>query len=91
MSPDSSKLARVQGCFVSNKEIDAIVRFWKSPNSVAYEMPAPSSRPELIGKNAGEELDELLEKALQLLETKQHVSISLLQRKLRIGYPRERC
>ena len=88
MSPDSSKPTRVQGCFVSNKEIDAIVRFWKSPNSVACEMLASSPQSELIGKNTAEELDELLEKTLQLLETKQHVSISLLQRKLHIGYPR---
>jgi len=35
-----------------------------------------------------EEHDELLDRALQLLQTKKQVSTSLLQRQLRIGYPR---
>ena len=30
MAPDSPKLARIQGCFVSDREIDAVVEFWKS-------------------------------------------------------------
>ena len=39
-------------------------------------------------RGANEEHDELLEQALHLLQTKQTVSTSLLQRQLRIGYPR---
>ena len=42
----------------------------------------------LIGGSGDEEHDELLEQALRLLDTKQTVSTSLLQRQLRIGYPR---
>lgn len=90
MAPDSAKLARIQGCFVSDGEIDAIVNFWKAgrdeddppANEAAGDpwaglIPTPED-----GK------DELLERALELLRTKRQVSTSLLQRQLRIGYPR---
>jgi S-DNA-T family DNA segregation ATPase FtsK/SpoIIIE len=90
MAPDSPKLARIQGCYVSDKEIDAVVGFWKSGRGGrgAANMNAPAPWEGLIGGSAGDEQDELLEQALRLLETKQTVSTSLLQRQLRIGYPR---
>jgi S-DNA-T family DNA segregation ATPase FtsK/SpoIIIE len=89
MAPDSPKLARIQGCFVSDKEIDAVVEFWKSGRGGrgAADMNAPAPWEGLIG-GADDERDEMLEQALRLLETKQTVSTSLLQRQLRIGYPR---
>ena len=89
MAPDSPKLARIQGCFVSDKEIDAVVEFWKSGRGgrAVADMNAPAPWEGLIGGSAGDERDEMLEQALRLLETKQTVSTSLLQRQLRIGYP----
>ncbi len=90
MAPDSPKLARIQGCFVSDREIDAVVEFWKGGRSGRGNagMAGPAPWEGLIGGNAGEEHDELLEQALRVLDTKQTVSTSLLQRQLRIGYPR---
>ena len=90
MAPDSPKLARIQGCFVSDKEIDAVVEFWKSSRGgrAVADMNAPAPWEGLIGGSADDEQDELMEQALRLLETKQTVSTSLLQRQLRIGYPR---
>ena len=90
MAPDSPKLARIQGCFVSDKEIDAVVEFWKSGRGgrAVADMNAPAPWEGLIGGSADDEQDELMEQALRLLETKQTVSTSLLQRQLRIGYPR---
>jgi len=90
MAPDSPKLARIQGCYVSDKEIDSVVEFWKSGRGGrgAADMHAPAPWEGMIGGSADEEHDEMLEQALRLLETKQTVSTSLLQRQLRIGYPR---
>jgi len=90
MAPDSPKLARIQGCFVSDKEIDAVVEFWKAGRGGRgnAEMTKPVPWEGLIGGSADDEHDEMLEQALRLLDTKHTVSTSLLQRQLRIGYPR---
>jgi S-DNA-T family DNA segregation ATPase FtsK/SpoIIIE len=88
MAPDSAKLARIQGCFVSDQEIDGIVNFWKSGQG-EDDPPADASAPwaGLIAA-ADDGRDELLERALELIQTKHQISTSMLQRQLRIGYPR---
>ena len=87
MAPDTSKLARIQGCFVSDREIDAVVAFWKTRQG--DDAPVTPQIAPWVGLLAqAEEKDDLLEQALKVLETKATVSTSLLQRQLRIGYPR---
>ena len=89
MAPDSARLARIQGCFVSDEEIDAIVHFWKQQRAEAD--PADDALPEAPWAGmaaAAEERDELLDRALELIQSKRQISTSLLQRQLRIGYPR---
>ncbi len=86
MAPDSSKLARLQGCFVSDQEIDAVVQFWKDAVPFAEITSAPWGKVESLADAA--EADELLDEAIDLLRGKRHASTSLLQRRLRIGYPR---
>ena len=86
MAPDSAKLARIQGCFVSDLEIERIVDFWTTRPEYEVE-PMPLSPP-WAGFSAVDQTDQLLDQALKLLESKTHVSTSLLQRQLRIGFPR---
>ncbi|MCX7669392.1 MAG: DNA translocase FtsK, partial [Anaerolineae bacterium] len=89
MAPDVARLARVQGCFVSDEEIERIVNFWKQ--RAAAGNPDGPALPEApwAGMAIGEdEKDELLERALELVKTKRQISTSLLQRQLRIGFPR---
>jgi S-DNA-T family DNA segregation ATPase FtsK/SpoIIIE len=86
MASDSSKLVRLQGCFVSDQEIERVVGFWKQALPFEQEMQAPWGSIEVI--EAEEERDELLEDAIELLREQEHASTSLLQRRLRIGYPR---
>ncbi len=171
MAPDASKLQRLQGCYVTDKELDRLVRYWKGlghrlsepktglPQSLADEdqtaipdenawPPAPTTptaRPPLtiggapttpparptpppagntplsprrtepngapgasrtppppprvvppsipdfgvIGGDGGDEVrDDLWEAALEVVKNVKTASPSLLQRKLRIGYPR---
>jgi len=86
MAPDSAKLARIQGCFVSDREIERIVDFWSTrPENETESMPIS---PPWAGFGAADQTDELFNQALKLLESKTHVSTSLLQRQLRIGFPR---
>jgi S-DNA-T family DNA segregation ATPase FtsK/SpoIIIE len=94
MAPDSSKLARLQGCYVSDKELSALVRYWKGMRLV--EEPAQSG--EVVQQPMWDEMeagsgpaaggDELLPKAIAIVQEDRRASISMLQRRLRIGYSR---
>jgi S-DNA-T family DNA segregation ATPase FtsK/SpoIIIE len=136
MAPDTSKLLRLQGCFVSDRETSRLVRYWRGARSVVGEAgqagmagpelpeeagpagegaetwetglsdagsPAYAQPPWLPGQ---EELqqplwseladaasmpagrDELYNQALEEVRKTGRASVSLLQRRLRIGYSR---
>ena len=86
MAPDSAKLSRIQGCYVSDREIDKIVEFWLArPEGEAEGQAEEAPWAALIG---AAQTDQLLQHALKLIATRTHVSTSLLQRQLRIGFPR---
>jgi len=94
MAPDSSKLVRLQGCFVSDKELAALVRYWKGART-AQEPVVPEA---VVQQPMWEEIeaaevqaaqqDALLPKAIALVQQHERASISMLQRQLRIGYSR---
>jgi S-DNA-T family DNA segregation ATPase FtsK/SpoIIIE len=94
MSPDSSKLVRLQGCFVSDKELQGLVRYWKGVR-LAQEPLLPE---EVVQQQMWDDLgaaeaqanqeDQLLPKAIAIVRDQKRASISMLQRQLRIGYSR---
>jgi S-DNA-T family DNA segregation ATPase FtsK/SpoIIIE len=94
MAPDSSKLVRLQGCYVSDKELAALVRYWKGVR-LALEPVQPQ---EVIQQQMWQEIetaqeqarqgDELLPKAIAIVQEHERASVSMLQRRLRIGYSR---
>lgn len=88
MAPDSAKLVRLQGCFVSDAEISRVVQFWRDavPTTFDDRVPPWGEIDTTVGQE--EEADELLEEAIDLLKHQRKASTSLLQRRLRIGYPR---
>ena len=99
-SPDSGRPIRVQGCFVSDREIDSLVTFWRDQYWEVGPEPAPwdASMAQLLkvgtGKSSGSSLvdeddeEKLLQTAIELVRRERGASASLLQRKLRIGYPK---
>jgi len=89
MSPDSPKLQRIQGCFVSDQEVRAVVRFWRERAVAASPAEPESEAPpwEEMAPTEGEE-DDLLQKAIALVRERRQASASFLQRQMRIGYPR---
>jgi S-DNA-T family DNA segregation ATPase FtsK/SpoIIIE len=94
MAPDSSKLVRLQGCFVSDKELSALVHYWKGAR-IAQEPLQPQAVVQQKMWNEIEaaeaeaaQSDELLPKAIDLVREHERASISMLQRRLRIGYSR---
>lgn len=82
-----SKPLRVQGAFVDDEEVMEVVSFLKEQNDIEYdeEILASIQNKRVSSKNNG---DELLPDAINLVIEEEQASISLLQRKLRIGYAR---
>lgn len=81
----ASKPLRVQGCFLADKEVENVVRFLQNQAKPEYqEIP----NVELGGAKAEETGDELFHQAAQLFIESGNASVSLLQRRLRIGYTR---
>ncbi len=112
MRPDSSKLERLQGCFVSDGELEKLVRYWKGvrvseggaidgellpPPGGLPAMPAP--RPEDVvqaplwdeliqQQREAQNSDDLYDDAVAVVRQAGRASVSLLQRRLRVGYSR---
>jgi S-DNA-T family DNA segregation ATPase FtsK/SpoIIIE len=83
---DSPKPRRVQGTFVHDREIERLVQFWKAqsgPPLLEIPLDEPIQRE---SKEEGE--DDLLDEARDLARRYPHISPSVLQRRLQIGYSR---
>jgi S-DNA-T family DNA segregation ATPase FtsK/SpoIIIE len=101
MAPDSAKLQRLQGVFVSDSELNRLTRFWRGALATAPTARGPVQvAKDLVQQPLWEELkamaadkteaqdDEVLEKAISIVREQGKASVSLLQRRLRIGYAR---
>jgi S-DNA-T family DNA segregation ATPase FtsK/SpoIIIE len=89
MPTEAAKPKRLQGCFLSDTEIERLVYFWGSQR----KEDADKLRMETLvavtpsGTIGGHPRDPLLEQAKELAK-QANISTSLLQRRLHIGYPR---
>ncbi len=99
-APDAPAPARLQGVFVSDHEIQRLVEFWKQQAAQSSPYAAPGApvdgvpdhvplkqKPlwEEMGKPDG---DPLLNEAIDLVRREGRASVSMLQRRMRIGYTR---
>jgi DNA segregation ATPase FtsK/SpoIIIE, S-DNA-T family len=82
----ASKPVRVQGCFVSDKEVEAVVKFLQAQGKPEYQEVQFSA--EVSSSQPQEEEDELFYDAAKLFIENGMASVSLLQRRLRVGYTR---
>lgn len=84
------KPQRVQGVYVSDKEIDRIVEAVKVQGKPVYneEIVNVEIKEETIGGEEAEEWDDLIPEAAKLFIENGQASISLLQRRFRVGYTR---
>jgi S-DNA-T family DNA segregation ATPase FtsK/SpoIIIE len=87
LAPEAGSPARIQGVWVTDQEVEKVISFWqKTYEKIETELPPWD---EMLEKEAIlADRDELVEKALELVARTQRASASMLQRQLRIGYPR---
>jgi DNA segregation ATPase FtsK/SpoIIIE, S-DNA-T family len=88
---DANKAIRVQGCYVSERDIESICRFWREQESPNYVLdPAEEAAVDRTreGGDFGEETDPFWEEAVRWVSDRGQASTSMLQRKFSIGFQR---
>jgi S-DNA-T family DNA segregation ATPase FtsK/SpoIIIE len=89
----TSRLQRLQGAYVSEEEIALLVEQCRAQRGQQLDeslLEAPEAPPEELGddEDFDPDQDPLLEKAIEIVVQTQTASVSLLQRRLRVGYTR---
>lgn len=83
----ASKPLRVQGAFLSDQEVEAVVNFVRNQGQAEYVEDMVPQLEEQQEAQDGHE-DELYEQAVQIILEAKQASVSLLQRRMRVGYTR---
>lgn len=93
LAPDASAPRRIQGCYLSDEELEALIRFWQeragaTPAQAPWETMAERQGPEQLRIEGETEDADYLERAIALARSRGQISTSAIQRRLRISYPR---
>ncbi len=93
LPPDASAPRRIQGCFISEEELTAIIEFWRlkegpTPHKAPWDVAADRQGPQKLRLAGASEDANYLEKALQMARTRKKITTSGIQRQLHISYPR---
>ena len=87
----SSKLQRIQGAYITEDEVARLTDAWRAQGEPDYEEELLEGRAETAEDADGEfspDQDDLLEEAIRLVAQTQTASVSMVQRRLRVGYTR---
>jgi len=85
LAPEAAAPVRLQGVYVSDKELEGLIESW---NSGAARPALAPWEDFLVRQDALSQQDDVLERAIELVKETGQASASLLQRRLRVGYPR---
>jgi S-DNA-T family DNA segregation ATPase FtsK/SpoIIIE len=86
LRPGESKLIRIQGTLVSDAEIEKVVSFIKSQAEPIYDEEILKEQQKSTLSNG--EKDELYDEAVRIIMESNQASVSILQRRMRLGYTR---
>jgi len=86
LRPGESKLIRIQGTLVSDTEINRVVDFIKTQAEPVYDEEILKEQQKSL--SASGEKDELYDEAVRIVMESNQASVSILQRRMRLGYTR---
>ena len=89
LPPGTARLTRVHGAFVSDQEVRRVTDFLKQQGHPNYRPEVLEAKKEIeAAAAADEEYDEMYDQAVAMVTETQQASISMIQRRLRVGYNR---
>jgi len=88
LEPGSPKPIRAQGTFLTDPEIEKVVNFIKSQQEPVYDNEILEQQKKNISGRGGFEKDEFFDEAVSMVLETGQASVSMLQRRLRLGYTR---
>jgi len=86
LNPEVGNPLRAQGVMVTDQEIEKLITHWQKVSEIPLDDEPPWEK--VLQETSEDGEDDLLEEAISLVQSSQRASASLLQRRLRIGYPR---
>jgi DNA segregation ATPase FtsK/SpoIIIE, S-DNA-T family len=86
LNPETGTPLRAQGVMVTDQEIEQVVAYWQKQSGDTPVQDAPWE--DLVQQEDSEAGDGLVDQAIEIVKQAQRANASLLQRRLRIGYPR---
>jgi S-DNA-T family DNA segregation ATPase FtsK/SpoIIIE len=88
LKPGNFKLIRAQSGLVSDREIEAAVKFCKDQRQAVYSDEILKDPVKMFGSKSKHKKDDMFEEAAKLVINSKQASVSMLQRRLRLGYAR---
>jgi len=89
LPPGTSKLQRIHGAYVSEKEVGGLVAFLRDQGKPQFDETLLKMKEESEQKEErGSEVDEMYDRAIAIVAETRNASISYLQRRLKVGYNR---
>jgi S-DNA-T family DNA segregation ATPase FtsK/SpoIIIE len=88
LPPGTARLTRVHGTYISDQEVRKVMAFIKQQAGPQYRLEVLESKKELDAAGGDDEYDEMYDQALAIVTETQQASISMIQRRLRVGYNR---
>jgi S-DNA-T family DNA segregation ATPase FtsK/SpoIIIE len=90
LAAEASAPVRIQGAYVDDREVDRLIQYWQklSPEADDEDDSKAPWESLLVRQAVLEDHDDIIERAIEIVKTEGEASASLLQRRLRVGYPR---
>ena len=92
LPPGSAKLVRAQGALITDKEIEDIVGFIAKQGKPSYEVEIHKQLSKPVStyddESGCDEDEDLIQQCIEVIRSEQKASVSLMQRRLRLGYTR---
>lgn len=88
LPPGTARLTRIHGAFVSDQEVRKVMTFIKQQAKPRYRPEVFQSKRDVDAGASDEEYDEMYDQAVAVVTETQQASISMIQRRLRVGYNR---
>lgn len=88
LPPGTARLTRIHGAYVSDQEVRKVVEFINQQAKPRYRPEVFEAKKEVEAANGDNDYDEMYDEAVRLVTEEQQASISMVQRRLRVGYNR---